>query len=202
MSEKYYQELIYKMSYARWNYKEGRREIWSESVDRYKNFMINKIKDKKSQKIFIEACDFILQKKIMPSMRALWTAGEALDRDNIAAYNCCYVPLDNTKVFSEILYILMCGTGVGFSVEANSIDKLPAIPDKLKESTDKIIFADSKRGWAEGYNKFIKKLYKGEIGAHPFPRSEENIRALAITRGAQVGCKYAEGFNIIKIVEK
>lgn len=162
MSEEYYQELIYKMSYARWNYKESRREVWSESVERYKNYMIKKIKDKKAQEVFSKACNFILEKKIMPSMRAFWTAGEALDRDNIAAYNCCYVTIDNIKVFSEILYILMCGTGVGFSVERNLVEKLPIVPE-LKESSDKIVFVDSKRGWAEGYNKFIRKLYKGEI---------------------------------------
>ena len=165
-----YQMLIYKMSYARWNNKENRREEWNETVDRYRNYMINIIKDDKYKEEFNKACDMIMKLEIMPSMRALWTAGEALDRDNLAAYNCSYVTISNKKVFSEILYILMCGTGVGFSIEKKEVEQLPQLPDSFEEIDKTLIFSDSKIGWAEGYDKYIKLLFRGKIPKYDLSR--------------------------------
>ena len=161
-NNKLYQKLIYKIFYARWLQNVLRREDWKESVERYKSFLIKRIKDKKAKEEFEKACEFIMDVKIAPSMRAFWTAGKALDKDNIAAYNCCFVSVDNIKVFSEILYILMCGTGVGFSVEQDEICKLPKLPTKIEDCDDVIIFSDSKKGWADGYNRYLKNLYKGK----------------------------------------
>jgi ribonucleoside-triphosphate reductase len=162
MFETPYQELIYKKSYARWIEKEGRRENWDETVLRYRDFFIERV-PKKDRKAFWNACASVRRLEIMPSMRALWTAGPALDRDNICGYNCAYLVVDNPKAFAELMYILLNGTGVGYSVERQFINKLPPVPDKLKLSSEVIVFSDSKRGWAEGYHKFILELYRGKM---------------------------------------
>ena len=157
-----YQELIYKKSYARWVEEEGRREEWYETVDRYGQFFLDRI-PKKYRDDFNDAYNAILELEVMPSMRALWTAGPALERDNICGYNCAYLAVDNPKSFAELMYILLNGTGVGFSVERQFINKLPSVPEVLKLSKDVIQFRDSKRGWAEGFHKFILELYRGKL---------------------------------------
>jgi len=167
--ETIYQEFIYKRSYSRWIEKEERREEWGESIDRYRNFFSNMVPDSKKLE-FEKACSAIRRLDIMPSMRSLWTAGEALERDNICGYNCSYLAIDNQKSFSEMLYILLNGTGVGFSVEDRYISLLPTIPDSLKESNNVIIFSDSKLGWAKGLYKFIKGLYDGDINKYDVSR--------------------------------
>jgi len=156
-----YQEFIYKRTYARWIEEEKRREDWSDTVRRYEAFFIERVpKEYRSQ--FKEATDAILKIQVMPSMRALWSAGPALEKEGCTNYNCSYLQLDYPKAFAELLYILMCGTGVGFSVERQYINKLPTVPSKIEKSNDIVVFADSRRGWAEGYYKIMKALWQGK----------------------------------------
>ena len=124
-----YQNFIATSRYARWLDDEGRRETWNETVSRYVDYMDNKVKFSNQDKQDIH--EAILGLEVMPSMRALMTAGLALDRDNTAGYNCSYLPVDDPKSFDEAMYILLCGTGVGFSVERQYIDRLPEIPEDL-----------------------------------------------------------------------
>ena len=156
-----YQNFIATSRYARWLDDEGRRETWSETVSRYVDYMHDKVKFSKQDKHDIEQA--ILGLEVMPSMRALMTAGEALDRDNTAGYNCSYLSIDDPKCFDEAMYILLCGTGVGFSVEREYINKLPEIPEKLFKSDTTIVIKDSKEGWAKGLRQLIALLYAGEI---------------------------------------
>jgi ribonucleoside-diphosphate reductase alpha chain len=158
-----YQSFIHMSRYSRWLENEGRRESWDETVGRLINFFKENTKgvDEKSWEDMEEA---ILSLQVMPSMRALMTAGKALERENIAGYNCSYIPIDNPKAFDEVLYILMNGTGVGFSVERQYSDKLPTIPDVEFEKTEDVIaVVDSKEGWAKGFRDLISFLYTGRI---------------------------------------
>jgi ribonucleoside-diphosphate reductase alpha chain len=157
-----YQKFIYYRSYSRWIPDLKRRETWNESVKRYGDFMLGRVPDEYEMQ-FKEALGAIEEGEVMPSMRALWTAGKALEREHVAAYNCCYEPIAHPKAFAEILYILMNGTGVGFSVEQDYIKQLPEVPAKLTSKKEKILVRDSKRGWAEALYKYIRKLYAGEI---------------------------------------
>jgi ribonucleoside-triphosphate reductase (thioredoxin) len=147
-----YQSVIYKSRYARWRDELGRREEWPETVARYFNFFEEHLKDKCSYVLTTELRkeleDAVLNLKVMPSMRSLMTAGPALKRCNVAGYNCSYLPIDNVRAFDEILYILMCGTGVGFGVEHKDVDKLPVINEHFESSSTNIIVDDSKQGWA------------------------------------------------------
>jgi len=156
-----YQNFIATSRYARWLDDEGRRETWDETVSRYVDYMDSKVKFSKQDKTDIEQA--ILGLEVMPSMRALMTAGEALDRDNTAGYNCSYLPVDDPKSFDEAMYILLCGTGVGFSVEREYINRLPEIPEKMFKSDTTIVVKDSKEGWAKGLRQLIALLYAGEI---------------------------------------
>jgi ribonucleoside-triphosphate reductase len=147
---------------------EGRRETWIETVSRLSNFMQIHLKKNLGVEVDSETWrkieDYIIGLSVMPSMRALMTAGTALERENIAGYNCSYIPIDNPKAFDEILYILMNGTGVGFSVERQYVDKLPTIPDREFEKTDDVVsVADSKEGWARGFKDLISYLYTCRI---------------------------------------
>ncbi len=162
-----YQNYIAISRYARWIEKENRRETWSETVERYVSYMqgryeklTNKKLDKKERDRWVDA---ITTLKVMPSMRALMTAGPALDKDNVAGFNCSYVAIDNVRTFDEIMYILMCGTGVGFSVERQYVDKLPDIAEKFHTTETVIKVRDSKIGWAKSYRELIAMLYAGQI---------------------------------------
>ena len=144
-----YQTFIHASRYARWLPDESRRETWIETVTRLTNFfqihLDKKLGVKLDSEVWRRIEDNIIGLNVMPSMRALMTAGAALERENVAGYNCSYVPIDTPKAFDEILYILMNGTGVGFSVERQYVDKLPTIPDKEFEKTEDVIsVADSK----------------------------------------------------------
>ena len=156
-----YQNFIATSRYARWLDDEGRRETWSETVTRYVDYMSEKvgIDENTSNEIWVA----IHNLDVMPSMRALMTAGPALDRDNTAGYNCSYLPVDDIKSFDEAMYILLCGTGVGFSVERQYVDKLPEVPDVLVDSQTTIVVRDSKEGWARAFRMLIALLYAGEI---------------------------------------
>lgn len=161
------QQVVYKTRYAKWIEEEKRREEWEETVDRY------------MRNVFIHACErheckysnadynqirtAILNMDVMPSMRALMTAGPALDRDNIAAYNCAYLTIKSKRDFAEALYILLNGTGVGFSCERQYVGQLPDVPKNLDSVSDTIVVADSKLGWAKAYNKLVNSLYEGDI---------------------------------------
>ncbi len=162
-----YQEFIHKSRYARWIEEEGRRENFDETVFRYTNFMTNHVKDNHDFNIperdLLDIHDAILSLEIMPSMRAMMTAGPALSRDNICGYNCSYIPVDHPRAFDECMYILMCGTGVGFSVERENVDKLPIISDNFSKSDTEINVADSKPGWARAYRELIALLYAGQV---------------------------------------
>jgi len=155
-----FQSFIHISRYARWLEDEQRRETWSETVDRY---IQNVVADKVDADTAREIREAILGLEIMPSMRAMMTAGPALERDNTAGYNCSFLPVDDPKSFDEAMFILLCGTGVGFSVERQYINKLPDVPDALFQSDDMIVVKDSKEGWAKAFRKLIAMLYAGEI---------------------------------------
>tara|TARA_X000001316_G_C921875_1_gene36495 strand:- start:641 stop:2572 length:1932 start_codon:yes stop_codon:yes gene_type:complete len=163
----YYQQFIHKSRYARWLDDENRREEWHETVGRYVDFMSSHLLKKHDyiipDNIKNELHEAILHSEVMPSMRAMMTAGKALDRDNTAGYNCSYLPVDDPKAFDEAMYILMCGTGVGFSVERDCISKLPEIPGLLFDTEETIIVKDSKEGWAKAFRKLLALLWAGEI---------------------------------------
>ncbi len=162
-----YQEFIHKSRYARWLWDENRRENWDETVARYFNFFDEHVKEvtgytvtKEERKELEQA---VLNLEIMPSMRCLMTAGEALKRENVAGYNCSYVAVDSPRSFDEILYILMNGTGVGFSVESKFVDQLPVIADDFHDTDTTILVADSKLGWAKALKELIHLLYAGQV---------------------------------------
>ena len=162
-----YQEFIYKSRYSKFLDKEGRRENWSETVSRYFDFMAKHLSENHSYSLpkaeRKELEEAILNLEIMPSMRALMTAGPSLERDNTCAYNCSYVAVDDPKSFDETMLILMNGTGVGFSVERQYVNNLPEIPAKMFDSDTTIIVKDSKEGWAKGFRQLIALLYSGEV---------------------------------------
>ena len=155
-----YQAFIHTSRYARWLEKEQRRETWPETVERYMNNVVIPVLGKDSFVNQIEQA--ILNLEVMPSMRAMMTAGKALDRDNTSGYNCSYLPVDDPKSFDEAMFILLCGTGVGFSVERQYIQKLPDVPE-LYDSDTKIIVKDSKEGWAKAFRQLLALLWAGEI---------------------------------------
>ena len=158
-----YQQYIHKSRYARFNEKLNRREHWDETVDRFVNYMTKKCGDNiLPQQVVADIRNAILNMKVMPSMRAMMTAGEALDRDNTAGYNCSYLPVDDPKSFDEAMVILMNGTGVGFSVERQYVCKLPEIPEKIYNSETVIVVRDSKEGWGKALRMLIALLYSGE----------------------------------------
>ena len=154
------QEYVYKSRYARWIPELGRRERWSETVTRYCDFWVNRYGDLFPYKRIFDA---IYNLDVVPSMRALMTAGPTLERDNIAGYNCSYLPIDDPKAFDECMFVLMNGTGVGFSVERQYINKLPEIPDELHRSDTTIVVADSKQGWASAFRQLVSLLFSGQI---------------------------------------
>ena len=157
-----YQDFIHISRYARFNDELGRRETWDETVDRYIRFFQEKTNNNKKVP-WEELRTAILNLEVMPSMRCLMTAGPALEKDQVAGYNCSYVAIDNTKAFDEIMYILMCGTGVGFSVESKYTNKLPEVPEELHETDTTVVVADSKIGWASAYREILSLLYSGKI---------------------------------------
>jgi len=155
-----YQSFIHKSRYARWLDKEGRRETWGETVSRYMDNIVYPLAGKDSYVKDIEQA--ILSLEVMPSMRSLMTAGPAAMRDNISMYNCSYIAVDNIVSFDEAMHVLMCGTGVGFSVERQYVQKLPEVPELFVSETT-IVVKDSKEGWSKALRQLIALLYSGEI---------------------------------------
>ncbi len=163
-----YKSVIHKSRYARFLPELNRRETWEETVDRMVNYLAKKnIGFTKELKEIREA---VLKQDIMPSMRLMMTAGEACERDNISAYNCAYIAINNKRAFSECLYILMNGTGVGFSCERQEITKLPAVASEFNKVDDVIVVEDSKLGWAKAFKKFLSSLWEGDIPTVDYSR--------------------------------
>ena len=154
-----YQNFIALSRYARWLPEENRRESWVETVERYMDNVVGPL----AGTHFNQLREAILGLEVMPSMRAMMTAGPALERDNVAGYNCSYLPVDDPKSFDEAMFILLCGTGVGFSVERQYITKLPEVPESLDYTDDIIRVQDSKEGWAKAYRKLLALLWSGSI---------------------------------------
>lgn len=155
-----YQKYIHKSRYARWLPEKGRRESWEETVTRYCDFWKHRYPDLFP---YQDVWHAIYNLEVMPSMRALMTAGPALERDNIAGFNCSYIPIDDVRAFDEIMFILMNGTGVGYSVERQDIAKLPEVAEIFQSSDTTIKVVDSKQGWASAFRQLISLLYAGQI---------------------------------------
>jgi ribonucleoside-diphosphate reductase alpha chain len=161
-----YRNFIHVSRYSRWLEEEGRRETWIETVDRYMNFMKSHLLNNynyQDEIKFAQVRDFILNHKVMPSMRAMMTAGPALERDNIAAYNCSFIAVDSLRAFDEAMYILMNGTGVGFSVEQKYVANLPVIAEEFYQTNTTIVVEDSKLGWAKSFKELLGLLAMGQI---------------------------------------
>lgn len=158
-----YQQYIHISRYSRWRDDIGRRETWPETVQRYVDFFDKKTHGEYTGVLMNDVYNAIINLEVMPSMRALMTAGEALERENLAGFNCSYLAVNTKRSFAEALYILMCGTGVGFSCERQEITHLPAVPDDLTPTDDTISVADSKRGWAKAYHSLLSHLWNGDI---------------------------------------
>ena len=162
-----YQDIIHLSRYSRWLENENRRETWEETVDRYFTFFEKHLKDNhnyvEDKEVVEELRSAVLNLEVMPSMRALMTAGTALERENVAGYNCSFVAMNNLKSFDEILYVLMCGTGVGFSVERDFVNKLPTLAEEFSESHTTIVVQDSKLGWAKAYRELVSLLVNGQV---------------------------------------
>ena len=162
-----YQEYIHLSRYARWDYDLGRRETWDETVGRYFNFFTEWLEKKHDYKLEngqrIELENSVKELKVMPSMRCLMTAGPALEKENVAGYNCAYIKVDSPRSFDEILYVLMNGTGVGFSVEQEHTNQLPAVPEELYDTDTVVVVTDSKLGWAKAFKELVSLLYGGLI---------------------------------------
>lgn len=162
-----YQQFIHLSRYARWSYDNERRESWPETVRRYFDFFIPYLA--KNHGYTVDPVTVRLTEKdvvdlrVMPSMRCMMTAGPALERDHVAGYNCAYRPIEDIRSFDEILFILMCGTGIGFSTERQYVNKLPPVPETLTNSNTMIVVRDSKRGWAEAYRELVGMLFAGRI---------------------------------------
>ena len=171
MTKKYqmtpYNTFIAKSRYSRYLDDKGRREHWSETVARYFDFMEKHLEKKQNYKLTPELRkelqEAVTHLDVVPSMRAVMTAGPALERQNVAAFNCSYLPIDDPKAFDEAMYILLCGTGVGFSVEQKYVSKLPEVPSKLYDSQTTVVVSDSKEGWAKSLRQIIALLYAGEV---------------------------------------
>jgi ribonucleoside-triphosphate reductase len=154
-----YQTFIHQSRYSKWMPEEKKRENWSETVQRYMN---NIVDGKVSPEEQLQIEDAIINLEVMPSMRAMMTAGPAADRDNTCIYNCSYLAVDDPKAFDEAMFILLCGTGVGFSVERQYINMLPEVPTLFQSDTT-IVVRDSKEGWAKAFRQVLALLWAGEI---------------------------------------
>lgn len=155
------QEFVYTRTYSRWVEELGRRENYQETCNRFMNFMKEEIGDSVSPYFYKQGLQAILGMTVMPSMRAMWASGTAAKASHVSMYNCSYLTVDSIDSFSEVLYILMCGTGVGFSIEREYIAKLPEIKNATGKAVD-ILVNDSKEGWADSFNKALRALWRGD----------------------------------------
>ena len=158
-----YQNFIALSRYARWLPDDNRRENWSETVSRYMDYFQTKYTDVLTDAVYKELHGAIKDLKVMPSMRSLMCAGEALERDNVAGFNCSYLAMNRVRAFDELMYILMCGTGVGFSCERGEVAKLPAVSEEMHETSTTIVVSDSKIGWASSFRELLSLLWAGKV---------------------------------------
>ena len=156
-----YQQYIHKSRYARYLDSEQRRETWDETIDRYLQFFIDREQINNNEAQLLKKS--ITAQEVMPSMRCLMTAGVALERDNVAGFNCSYLPIDSPRSFDELMYILLCGTGVGFSVERDYVNQLPVVADSFHDTESTVVVSDSKIGWASAFRELISLLYAGKV---------------------------------------
>ena len=167
--DNHYENFIALSRYARWIPEQNRRETWAETVDRYFSYITSHLSENYNytvdKKLLNDIKEAVYNRDVMPSMRAVMTAGPALARDHVAGYNCSFVPVDSPRSFDETMYILMCGTGVGFSVEYKYVNKLPSVPESFEKSTTTIVVEDSKTGWAKAYRELLAMLWAGQIPA-------------------------------------
>src|SRR3972149_10704140 len=154
-------EFIYIRTYAKWIDELGRRETWEETVKRYVDFLKAQRGGKVPPKVFRKIEEYMLSFSVMPSMRALWAAGPAAEKDNTTFYNCSFLAVDSVDSFAECLHILMCGTGVGFSVEKEFVSKLPQVPSVINPFINTHVIEDSKKGWADSIKILMGSLYEG-----------------------------------------
>jgi len=165
-SKKYFKnrlgEFVYYRSYSRWMDGEGRRETWTESVQRYMDFMRENISKSLTEQEYGELQEAILKQEVMPSMRLMWSAGEAAGKTNVAGYNCSYIAPSRLEDFAEIMYLSMCGTGVGFSVESHNVQQLPIIKPQTGEKLKTYVIGDSKEGWGDAMTAGVKTWYDGK----------------------------------------
>lgn len=158
-----YQQVIAKSRYSRWRDDLGRRETWEETVQRYMDYVVRPALDNEPNTLADEIEKAILNLEVMPSMRGLMVAGPALERDHMALYNCSFVAMDSPRAFDEILYILTCGTGVGFSAETQYVNKLPEVAETFHDTDTTIVVADSRIGWASSFRELVQLLYGGKV---------------------------------------
>lgn len=156
-----FSEYVFYSRYSRWKEDEGRRETWIESVQRYADFMKSKLNDKLTDQEYAEIQNAILNMRVMPSMRLMWSAGKAATATNVTGYNCSFIAISDLQDFGEIMYLSMCGTGVGFSVERQTVEKLPQIKEQIAEPKEKIAIEDSKEGWADAFVACMRHWYNG-----------------------------------------
>jgi ribonucleoside-diphosphate reductase alpha chain len=160
----YYGEFIAVSRYAKWRDADKRRESWGETVDRLCEYYAKKVGfTEEDTDQYTELYNAIYNLEVMPSMRSLMAAGPALDRCNVAAFNCAYLPVDSPRSFDESMYILMCGTGVGFSVEEKYVHRLPVVAEEFTASESVIVVGDSKEGWARAFRQLVSALYSGDV---------------------------------------
>jgi ribonucleoside-diphosphate reductase alpha chain len=188
-----FQQFIFQRTYAKFLEEKQRKETWEECVDRYINYIFEDLPEHFILSYKEECRDAILKLKVVPSMRMLLTSGDAHRKENASGYNCCFLPVDDTKVFSELLYLLLQGVGCGFTVNKESIEKLPVICDDFKELDEYIVIGDSKLEWAEAFDKHITSLYTG----HVYKFDYSKIRAKG-TPLKTLGAGYASGYEPLK----
>lgn len=180
-----YQQVIHKSKYARYLWDEQRRETWEETCGRYASFMANRFH--LTDEVKTEIAKGIEDLRVLPSMRALMTAGKALERDLCAGFNCAYMPVDSLRSFDEAAYILMCGTGVGFSVERRHVDKLPPVEPHAAQDKVHIVVRDSKIGWAQAIRKWIGALWEGADPTYDVSQVRESGKPLKTFGGTASG---------------
>lgn len=182
-----YQQYIHISRYSRWRDDLCRRETWEETVQRYIDFFDKKTNGEHTDILNGKVKQYIVDLKVMPSMRALMTAGEALERENLAGFNCSYLAVNTKWSFAEALYILMCGTGVGFSCERQEINKLPTVPNEIEKNDSTIVVGDSKNGWAKAYHALLNHLWNGDIPTVDYSRVRPAGERLKVFGGRSSG---------------
>jgi len=195
-----YEQYIFNSRYARWLDEEGRRETWEETVNRYLDFFESR-NPKIVKPIRKELFDAIHNLDVVPSMRAVMSAGKALERDNVAGYNCAYLACDNLRAWDEAAYILMCGTGVGYSVERQYVTQLPEIAEKMFDTDTVITVSDSKIGWAKAIRETVAMAYAGQIPQWDFSRIRPAGKwASSVRADVEKHCRHHQGCGRSKII--